>query len=194
MQKVLENYLLYRELTANVPELNIRSVNPLRAFMMTVLSSTHLCNSNCQFYVLYQFIICRPSLNVAAKLLPSLISLYNWINARFTHKVTSDIAKSNSVGVVLESMLQQFFPKDEHNKSKMQKILGNKYFVKYIILLLLLELYSNYKKLVSNDFISQLPVLNLQMNFYDLVTTVDGKDALFKLINLLVSDLLVSEY
>ena len=91
---------------------------------MTVLSSTNICNTSCPFYVLYQFILYRPSLNVAAELLPSLVDLYNWINTRLTHKVTSDIAKSNSVGVVLESILQQFFPQDKH---KMQNAIGKKY-------------------------------------------------------------------
>ena len=102
--------LSFRELSNTVPHLNIRSKTPLKSFLLTILSSTNLHNKDCHLFVLYQFILRRPALNIGAEILPSLIEFYNWIHTHLAHKVTVEIAKQTTTKSVLISILRQFFP------------------------------------------------------------------------------------
>jgi hypothetical protein len=161
-----------REIVSCVPELRIRSSDTLREFMLLILSSSRLHDKSCSLYILYQFILQRPALNVGAELLTNLINLYNWIHIQLSHKVTVSIAKTYSVKMVIESVLRQFFP--SIIESKIEEINNT------------LELYHRYKKLLVDNQ-EELPLISNAMKFIDFISTEDGNDALFKLIHWIVS-------
>lgn len=106
----------FRELSWSVPELNISPAKPLKGFLLSILFSKNLFNKDCSLYILYQFLLRRPALNVGAHLLPNLIDLYNWIHSQASFTVTSDVAKKTSILKVLTLILQQHFPDQKEKR------------------------------------------------------------------------------
>lgn len=106
----------HRELSKSVPELNVCPSDVSTGFILTVLFSRNLYNKKCPLYVLYQFLLRRPTLNIGAHLLPSLIDLYNWIHSKVSYRVTAEVAKETSTRRVLTSVLQQHFPDQEKKR------------------------------------------------------------------------------
>ena len=93
--------------------------------MLTIRSSTNRHNKDCHLFVLYQFTLRRPALNIGAELLPSLIEFYNWIHTHLAHKVTVEIAKQTATKRILISVLKQFFPHQYQEKvDQLRHIIG----------------------------------------------------------------------
>lgn len=49
-------------------------------------------------------------------LLPKLVEFYCWIHDHLIYKVDLEVAKDQSVEVVLNSVLEQFFPTEKKDK------------------------------------------------------------------------------
>ena len=89
--------------------MNIHCKKPLKSFLLTILSSTNLHNKDCHLFILYQFVLRRPALNIGAEILPALIEFYNWIHTHLAYKVTVEIAEQTTKCILI-SVLRQFFP------------------------------------------------------------------------------------
>lgn len=74
---------IHRMLDGHYPELASS-----KFFLNYILSSTSLHDQTGFHFVLYQFILRRPLLNVGGKLLPGLVSFYQWLHESFTCHLT----------------------------------------------------------------------------------------------------------
>uniref|UniRef100_A0A1X7UCD1 RING-type domain-containing protein n=1 Tax=Amphimedon queenslandica TaxID=400682 RepID=A0A1X7UCD1_AMPQE len=157
-----------RDLRNNVKQLQIYGGTQLDDFLTILLSSTMLHDKKCELFTLYQFILTRPALNVGAIVLPKLVDLYCWIHNNLQFKVTFEIARSQSVRTVLESLLDQFFPgKKVKEMTKIE---------------VMIEQYGNLR-----HFFKCLPEISTDMKFYHLLHMINGsKDVLFKAITEIV--------
>ena len=127
-------FIIYRELRKNVKQLQIHGGTPFDDFLSILLSSTMLHDRKCELFTLYQFILTRPALNIGAIVLPKLVDLYSWIHNNLQFKVTSEIAKSQSVRTVLESLLDQFFPgKKVKEMAKIEVLISKSLFIFYAV-------------------------------------------------------------
>ena len=98
---------------------------PMESFLLTILSSTNLHSKECHLFVLYQFVLRRPVLNIGAEILPVLIEFYNWIHIHLAHKVTIEIAKQTTTKCILISVLKQFFPNQYQERlDQLRHIIG----------------------------------------------------------------------
>uniref|UniRef100_A0A1X7VIM8 Uncharacterized protein n=1 Tax=Amphimedon queenslandica TaxID=400682 RepID=A0A1X7VIM8_AMPQE len=153
-----------RELYVFVPELNICPSDLCSGFLLTIFFSKNLYNKKCSFYVLYQFLIKRPALNIGAHLLPCLIDFYNWIHSQASYKVTLEVAKETSARQILTSILQQYFPEQEEKRlNQLDKIN---------------EMYERYVETSGTKPVE----FSTGISFFDVVSTNDGMDALLNII------------
>ena len=79
-------------------------------FIHLILSSTSLHDSNGCLFVLYQFVLKRPLLNIGGHLLPDLISFYQWLHESLALIVPVDKAQQWSIGASLSIVLNNYSP------------------------------------------------------------------------------------
>lgn len=150
----------------------------MKAFVLTVFTSTKLHNRDCRLYTLYQFVIARPVLNIGAVLLSKLVDFYCWIHDHLIYKVDLEVAKNSSVKDALISVLNQFFPtKKEEKLKQMTEIISKLCFACKTTFTSMTEQFECYKNKVSMTV-----TIDMNIKFYDLLSHGNSKDVLFKVI------------
>ena len=108
MRAITNTYLisiLYRTLDNHYPE----SANS-ETFLHLILSSTSLHDPHGNLFVLYQFILKRPLLNIGGCLFPDLIDFYQWLHDTLASIVLVETAQQWSIGDSLTTVLKHYSP------------------------------------------------------------------------------------
>ena len=79
-------------------------------FLQTILSSTDFGNTKSKLYVLYQFILWKNSMNAGGKLLPYLKYCYHFITDKWSHMLSKEMARKESMKELLNDYLKENLP------------------------------------------------------------------------------------
>ena len=131
---MLTYIIVHRILDGHYPELASSEF-----FLNYILSSTSLQDATSFHFVLYQFILQRPLLNAGGKLLPGLVSFYQWLHESFTCHLTPQEVQELTIERFLNSSVYLKPLVMKKQQEQFTKLRGKYYTFSYFLFIILCD-------------------------------------------------------